>query len=102
NRIGHPLHRLVVELESPALGEHQDFPCRDRREPKLVFAGRDCTSHAPAELRGLEKGPQPNVRIEQQVQRRSASQMSESAAGPTMSPTIVARPALEPIQYAAF
>lgn len=51
--------------------------------------------------RWILQAPQPDVRIKEQLQSRSASQSLSSLAGETISPTIFIESFMEPIQSAA-
>src|SRR4029077_704944 len=74
------------------------FPNADRRQPNFILWIRQLSNHACREALGLHNAPNPDVRIEQQLQSRPASQSSRLPVGPTISPRISAVPAMEPSQ----
>src|SRR6266478_8778724 len=74
------------------------FPNANRRQPNLIHRIGQLSGHARREELGLQNAPNPDVRVEKQLQSRPASQSSRLPVGPTMSPKISAVPAMQPNQ----
>lgn len=98
-RFRDPSARLIIQLHAAALGQHQKLPDADRRDPDLVLGPGDSRSYALAQPAGLSEAPEPDMRVEQQLQRLIAAQILASTAGPTTSPEISTRPAMAPSQF---
>src|ERR1039458_8443451 len=85
-----------MQSQSVFLAKRQDFPQRDGGKPQLVLGILQCGRQADGKTRPIERAPQPDVGIDQQLHPRSASQSSSSLAGETMSPLICPVPARAP------
>src|SRR5579862_1529559 len=78
--------------------EQERFPSAHRRQPKFVGFVFEFAMHARRKLLRRRQAPNPNVCIEQEFQSLSASIVSGSITGDTMSPMISTLSDMEPIQ----
>src|SRR5258708_31896598 len=85
----YPLGEIAMQVDFPLLVQGQSLPSADWRDPEFILClVQDLSGASPEPLR-IDRQPEPNVRIQEELQSRSASHSSLSVAGEMISPRII-------------